>query len=125
MDKKHIVFGRCPEGVSEEEFNTWYDAHIPEILSIPGFVSAQRYRMDPVVVDEDAPQNFRFLAVYEVEGDFETLLTEMKRANLVTRDSYSTLKDEDVSGPPLPSWWDHVRFLSWNCDPIGDRAEEQ
>ena len=40
-----IVFSYVPDGVTDEEFSEWYDAHLPEILSIPGFVSAQRFRL--------------------------------------------------------------------------------
>ena len=31
--------------------------------------SAQRYRLEPVVVDEDAGVRYRYLALYEIEGD--------------------------------------------------------
>ena len=37
-----LVFSHLPQDVTDEEFCEWYDAHLPEILSIPGFVSAQR-----------------------------------------------------------------------------------
>jgi hypothetical protein len=117
-----IVFSRFPDGVSEDEFNEWYEAHLPEILSIPGFVSAQRYRLDPVVVDDDVPVRYRFMALYEIEGDPDQLLLEMRKLSLGTRDSYADLKSADDSGPALPSWWDEVRFASWNCIALGDRV---
>jgi hypothetical protein len=117
-----IVFSRFPESVSEDEFNEWYDAHLPEILSIPGFVSAQRYRLDPVVVDDDAAVRYRFMALYEIEGDPDRLLEEMQKLSLGTRDSYAELKDVDDSGPALPAWWDEVRFASWNCIAMGERV---
>jgi hypothetical protein len=59
-----IVFSRFPDSVTEDAFNEWYDAHLPEILAIPGFVSAQRYRLDPVVVDDDVPVRYRYMALY-------------------------------------------------------------
>jgi len=47
----------------EEEFNAWYDGeHLPERLSIPGFVSARRW-VDP----QAAPGNGRYLATYELD----------------------------------------------------------
>jgi hypothetical protein len=116
-----IVFSRFPEGVSEHDFNEWYDAHLPEILSIPGFVSAQRYRLEPVVVDDDVPVSYRYMALYEIEGDLEQLLVEMKRLSLGTRDSYADRKAGGDSGPALPAWWDDVRFASWNCIAMGER----
>jgi hypothetical protein len=117
-----IVFSRFPEDVTEDQFNEWYDAHLPEILSIPGFVSAQRYRLDPVVVDDDVPVRYRFMALYEIEGDPDALLEEMQKMSLGTRDSYADLKAVDDSGPALPSWWDEVRFASWNCIAMGERV---
>jgi hypothetical protein len=117
-----IVFSRFPEGVSEDDFNQWYDAHLPEILSIPGFVSAQRYRLEPVVVDDDVPVSYRYMALYEIEGDLEQLLVEMKRLSLGTRDSYADRKAGGDSGPALPMWWDEVRFASWNCIAMGERV---
>jgi hypothetical protein len=117
-----IVFSRFPDSVTEEEFNEWYDAHLPEILSIPGFVSAQRYRLDPVVVDDDVPVRYRFMALYEIEGNPDTLLEEMQKMSLGTRDSYADLKAVDDTGPALPAWWDEVRFASWNCIAMGERV---
>jgi hypothetical protein len=117
-----IVFSRFPDSVTEDEFNAWYDAHLPEILSIPGFRSAQRYRLDPVVVDDDAPVRYRFMALYEIEGDPDQLLVEMRELSLGTRESYADLKAVDDSGPALPAWWDEVRFASWNCIAIGERV---
>jgi hypothetical protein len=117
-----IVFSRFPDSVTEDEFNEWYDAHLPEILSIPGFVSAQRYRLDPVVVDDDVPVRYRYMALYEIEGDPDALLEEMRKLSLGTRDSYADLKAVDDSGPPLPAWWDEVRFASWNCIALGERV---
>ena len=117
-----IVFSRFPDGVSEADFNAWYDAHLPEILSIPGFVSAQRYRLDPVVVDDEVPISYRFMALYEIEGDPEQLLVEMRKLSLGTRDSYADRKAAGDSGPALPPWWDEVRFASWNCIAMGERV---
>jgi len=117
-----IVFSYVPEGVTDEEFCEWYDAHLPEILSIPGFVSAQRYRLDPVVRDPTEPVTYRYLALYEIEGDSETLLAEMAKRQLGNVDTYAERKEVDSSGPPLPEWWDRVRFASWNCIALGERV---
>ena len=38
-----------PTGSRDEEFNRWYDPHLDEILVVPGFVSAQRYRLEAMV----------------------------------------------------------------------------
>jgi hypothetical protein len=52
----------------EDEFNRWYDEeHVPERLSIPGFLSARRFR-----ALEGGP---RYLALYELESP-DVLQTE-------------------------------------------------
>ena len=120
MGNLQIVFSHLPDGVTDEEFSEWYDAHLPEILSIPGFVSARRFRLEPVVVDGVEPASYRYLALYEVEGDPETLLAEMKKRSLGTVDSYAERKQVDASGPALPAWWSQARFASWNCIALGE-----
>jgi len=51
-----------PPGM-EEEFNAWYDdEHLPERLSIPGFLSARRW------VRDGRPGEGRYLATYELES---------------------------------------------------------
>jgi hypothetical protein len=117
-----IVFSYVPEGVTDEEFGEWYDAHLPEILSIPGFVSAQRFRLEPVVKDAAEPVSYRYLALYETEGDPDKLLEEMAKLRLGNVDTYAERKEIDSSGPPLPEWWDRVRFASWNCIALGERV---
>ena len=117
-----LVFSHLPEAVTDEEFCEWYDAHLPEILSIPGFVSAQRFRLEPVVADAVEPTSYRYLALYEIEGDTDTLLAEMEKRRLGTIDSYAERKQIDSSGPALPEWWERARFASWNCIALGERV---
>ena len=47
----HLVFSKPPEAISDEEYNRWYDFHLGEILVVPGFVSARRYRLQTVKGD--------------------------------------------------------------------------
>ena len=120
-----IVFSHLPEAVTDEEFCEWYDAHLPEILSIPGFMSAQRYRLEPVVRDAVEPVTYRYLAVYEIEGDTQTLLEEMEKRRLGTVDSYAERKGLGDDGPALPEWWRHARFASWNAIALGERVSAE
>ena len=54
-----VMMDIAPE--HEEEFNRWYDEqHVPERLSVPGFLSARRYR-----AVEGGP---KYLALYELES---------------------------------------------------------
>ena len=43
-----IVFSNPFEG-KDDEFNEWYDnVHLPEVLALPGVISAQRYDLRPL-----------------------------------------------------------------------------
>ena len=53
----------------EDDYNAWMDDHhIPEVLAVPGFVSAQRFELT-----EDQrtppPHPYRYAAQYEIETD--------------------------------------------------------
>lgn len=51
----------------EAEFDRWYDTvHLPEVLALPGFLSAQRYRLSAQQVLPD--QQHGWLAVYEIDS---------------------------------------------------------
>jgi hypothetical protein len=117
-----IVYSRRPDGVSDEEYNAWYDAHRFEILSIPGFVSVQRFSIEPVVGGDDT---FTHIAIYEVEESFDQLARNMALMHLDSADAYVEYKKQTGSLPPLPSWWDEVRFASWNGVSLGERIREE
>jgi hypothetical protein len=60
---RYLVFTNPTEG-HEAEFNTWYDeVHLGEVLAVPGFIGAERYRI------EAAEAEHRYLAIYEFEAD--------------------------------------------------------
>ncbi|MCU1346574.1 MAG: hypothetical protein JWL70_2840 [Acidimicrobiia bacterium] len=76
-DHHMLVFTNPVEG-REDEFNKWYDeVHLPEVLTVPGFVAAQRYGQTEGSLGNDGPRPY--LAVYEIEGDakeaFDMLMT--------------------------------------------------
>jgi hypothetical protein len=56
----------------EEEYNHWYSrVHVPELLAIPGFVGARRYKVSEgspggVTVGADG---YPYIAVFELEAD--------------------------------------------------------
>jgi hypothetical protein len=111
--------GDADHPVSDQSFDGWYERHLDEILSIPGFTSAQRYRLETVTRPEGGTIPGRRLCVYTTSKPPAELRAEMERMNLLSADSYSRLKDDDSSGPALPEWWDTVRFASWNLIPAG------
>jgi hypothetical protein len=69
----------------EDEFNEWYSGrHVHEILRVPGYVSAQRFRVTRHRVNGSGssgmPEPFQYLALYEVEGDPEAVLAGFEEA---------------------------------------------
>jgi hypothetical protein len=62
---KYLMIAQTtPQEGREEEFDEWYDTvHLGEVLSLPGFVAAQRFK---VVSGQSA---FSRYAAYEVEAD--------------------------------------------------------
>ena len=79
-----IVFSTPGDSVSDEEFDAWYEEHLDEILSIPGFHSAQRYALQPAVTHPDVPMPWRRLVVYEVDSDTAALMKAMEEMNRET-----------------------------------------
>jgi hypothetical protein len=73
-----IVFTNCTPG-SEQAFEAWYDdIHIPDLLRIPGIVSATRGRATPqqtlmvggaVQYAPSVSADYRYLAVYKLRTD--------------------------------------------------------
>lgn len=65
---KYVVFTNAIPG-REAEYNDWYTGvHLPDLLALEGFVSAQRFQL--VETDKsggEAPGGY--LAIYELEGD--------------------------------------------------------
>jgi hypothetical protein len=117
----HIVFSEPPEGIADEEFNRWYDAHLYEILTVPGFVAASRFQLEPVVSEGDIPH--RFLTVYEIDGDPADAIAALTDHGFGNKDTYVALKDVDSGMLELPEWFTRAQFASWNCRPLGDRVE--
>lgn len=57
----------------EAEFEEWYEQrHLSEVLTVPGFVTAQRYRLSPKQRVGETPP-WEFLALYEYSGDINEI----------------------------------------------------
>lgn len=74
-----VVFSE-PAANAEDEYNHWYNnQHLPEVLEIPGFVAAQRYRVtDAQAEGFPAPQR-RYLALYDIEGEPGDAINDLLR----------------------------------------------
>ncbi|MBI4287099.1 MAG: DUF4286 family protein [Chloroflexi bacterium] len=61
----YLVGANCNDPAQESEFNRWYnEVHIPEVLRLPGFVSARRYEI--IKPREGYP---KYMAVYEMQDE--------------------------------------------------------
>ncbi|MEH6743071.1 hypothetical protein [Hyphomonas sp.] len=49
----------------DDDYRAWYECqHMPDVLDVPGFVSAQRFRL------QEEPENMRrYLTLFEIETD--------------------------------------------------------
>lgn len=78
---KHIfmIITEAPSPDEEADFETWYvDRHMPDVLAVPGFTAAQRFRLAPEPDRPDAPA--RFLTIYEMETDDRgAVMAEVRR----------------------------------------------
>ncbi len=106
-DRQYLVFSAPPPGVSTEEYDHWYHAHVRENIQTPGFLSAQRYGLDGVVADGEA--TFTHLAAYDYEGSIADL-----RQHLMGR--------IETGAIVLPPWFKQIRFGTWDCTPLEDRV---
>lgn len=63
---KLVVLTRPVEG-REDEFNDWYtNQHLNDVLAIPGFKAAQRFKIKGAPI---SPTSWDYFAVYEVDHD--------------------------------------------------------
>ena len=78
----YTVLSRCHPG-QEEEYIRWYtERHLPDVVRMPGVVSAKLHRMDfQRVYDLDAPQ-WTLMTWYELEGEHpEPIIDALKAAS--------------------------------------------
>jgi hypothetical protein len=75
-----LVFN-SPVAGKEAEYNQWYnEQHAPDVVSVPGFVSAQRFVYNEVQLREVALKKPKYLVMYKiVTADLPAVLAEVKR----------------------------------------------
>jgi hypothetical protein len=72
---KLLVFTN-PKSERDDEYNEWYSkVHLKDLLDIPGVVGAQRYRLRPMGGPSEPA--YGYLAIYELQGDLESVMYEM------------------------------------------------
>ena len=64
-----VVLSNPTTPPQEAEYNEWYNkTHIPDVLNVPGFVAAQRFKLAETQFADGKPAH-RYLALYELETD--------------------------------------------------------
>lgn len=75
---KMLVFSEPFEG-RDEEFNAWYTGrHLDDICALPGFTSAQRFKLHSVSMGKTLN---KYLAIYDMETDDPDWVIENMFAN--------------------------------------------
>ncbi|WP_067673016.1 DUF4286 family protein [Nocardia miyunensis] len=93
-----VVFTNAVEG-QDSEYNEWYDGtHVPDVLAVPGFVSARRFK---ITGNEHGavPPPGKYLALYDIETDD----IERTMADLHGRAGTSAMLISDTMGPERAS----------------------
>ncbi len=92
-----FAFSDCKDPAREDEFNEWYsNMHIPDMLEIPGMISATRW----VSASDKPDQRRKYLALYELEtDDVDKFNADVRKAGqaTITRGRFSDLP---VFDPP-------------------------
>src|SRR5450756_1907603 len=67
MAKYRLVVLTEPVEGREAEYNTWYnEKHLQDVVAVPGFGAAQRFRLKEICGGEFKQ---RYLAIYDIEAD--------------------------------------------------------
>jgi hypothetical protein len=63
---KMLVLSKPIEG-NEAEYNDWYqNTHLKQVVALPGYISAQRFKRAVNMRGEDG---YPYMALYEIEAD--------------------------------------------------------
>jgi len=98
MARHHLLAFTNPVPGREEEFNRWYDErHVPDLLAVPGFVSAQRFALTDAT--GQGKPGWTYLALYELETDDPDALMRDVRSRLGT----DAMPVSDTLDPETPA----------------------
>ncbi|MDR1426512.1 MAG: hypothetical protein LBJ08_01960 [Bifidobacteriaceae bacterium] len=114
MEADHIFIALTnPVDGKENEFNEFYDRyHVPEVISAPGWVAAQRYELSSEQRADQSPP-WKYIVIYEIarpEGEILSALGDRK--DLGPR-----------AHPEQPLWKDDSQV--WIYKKVGPRQVEE
>jgi hypothetical protein len=100
-----VVFSNPVEG-KDAEFNEWYDnVHIPELMAVPGMLSAKRYALHEAAVyglEGGYRPDHRYLTIYEMEGDVDAIMGRIVES--VTKGEVVMSDSLDLSSSRMSFW---------------------
>ncbi|UMG91220.1 hypothetical protein [Nocardioides sp. TF02-7] len=116
-----VVLSRAKPG-RDAEFNEWYDVHLRETVDkLDGFASGQRFQVAEL---PGAPENpYRYLALYEVEGDrVDVAVEEIQRGRKERAEAQAAGREPMISvSDSLDPTAFVVGFFSSMSDPVLSR----
>ncbi|MDQ4117162.1 MAG: hypothetical protein M3235_09390 [Actinomycetota bacterium] len=113
MSRNVLVVLSNPTEGQDAEYNEWYTTkHLDEVVEIPGFVSAQRFRLTDAQLSGFQASSHRYLALYEIEGDVEPALEAL----------HSRVASGEIA---LPGAIDAASIAPWAFTPITDRTSAE
>jgi hypothetical protein len=103
-----LVLTNATEG-KDAEFNQWYDKeHLADVLRIPGYKAAQRFKLSDQHGAEAS--NWKYLSLYEVEADS----ADVARANLTAAGESGAM--------PVSDTLDKSTVFALFFEPVGPRV---
>jgi hypothetical protein len=75
-----VTYSRPASPDQEDEYNDWYDnTHLPDILCVPGVVSARRFKLSRAQIGEPDGSLPEYVAVYDLDApDIQALLDRLR-----------------------------------------------
>lgn len=100
MPKGIMVVLTAPRDASvEDEYNDWYrNVHIPEVLAVPGFVGARRYKVHQSAAEGAPAPSHSYLSIYEIDAD--DLMAPMQELRARSAAGRTTRSDTMQVDPP-------------------------
>jgi hypothetical protein len=69
MARFKVIASNNPVEGREDEYNDWYsNTHLADVLKVPGFLTAQRFRLAPAQ-KAGTEQRWKYAAVYDCEAE--------------------------------------------------------
>ena len=109
MDMHYLVVFSNPVEGREDEYNDWYtNTHLHDVMKIPGFVAARRFKLSDGQLPVDTP--YKYMAIYEIEADD-------------IKSSLDALIQASTDGSmEISSTLDMSNLASWAFTPITERV---